>query len=98
MTVTVLGFLCLSLLGDVFIPFRELCSHFSGCVFVLFSLLDYRFGSCVSVLGLRLSVFLFCFYRPQYKLNRYSAASKLQTTEDNFTRQRISRRDFTEIV
>ena len=60
---------------------------FSGCGFVLFSLLDYRFSSCVSVLGLRLSVFLFCFYRPQYKLNRYSLASKLQTTEDNFTRQ-----------
>ena len=71
---------------------------FSGCGFVLFSLLYYRFGSCVSVLGLRLSVFLFCFYRPQYKLNRYSVASKLQTTEDNFTRQRISRGDFTEIV
>ena len=71
---------------------------FSGCGFVLFSLLDYRFGSCVSVLGLRLSVFLFCFYRPQYKLNRYSVASKLQTTEDNFTRQRTSRTDFTEIV
>ena len=60
---------------------------FSGCGFVLFSLLDYRFGSRVSVLGLRFSVSLFCFYRPQYKLNRYSVASKLQTTEDNFTRQ-----------
>ena len=92
-----LSFLCLSLLGYVLIPFRELFL-FSGFAFVLFSLLDYRFGSCVSVLGLRLSVFLFCFYRPQYKLNRYSVASKLQTTEDNFTRQRISRGDFTEIV
>ena len=71
---------------------------FSGCGFVVVSLLDYCFRSCVSVLGLRLSVFLFCFYRPQYKLNRYSVASKLQTTEDNFTRQRISRGDFTEIV
>ena len=65
---------------------------FSGCAFVLFSLLYYRFGSCVSVLGSRLSVFLFCFYRPQYKLNRYSVASKLQTTEDNFTRQNFPRR------
>ena len=71
---------------------------FSGCGFVFFSLLAYRFGSCVSVLGLRFSVSLFSFYRPQYKLNRYSVASKLQTTEDNFTRQRISRGDFTEIV
>ena len=49
---------------------------FSGCVFFLFSLIDYHFGSRVSVLGLRLSVSLFCFYRPQYKLNRYSVASK----------------------
>ena len=55
---------------------------FSGCVFVLFSLLAYRFGSCVSVLGLRLSVFLFCFYRPQYKLNRIQWHLN-QTTEDN---------------
>ena len=55
---------------------------FSGCGFVLFSLLDYRFGSCVSVLGLRLSVFLFCFYRPQYKLNRIQWHLN-QTTEDN---------------
>ena len=92
-----LSFLCLSLLGDVLIPFRELFL-FSGFGFVLFSLLDYRFGLCVSVLGLRLSVFLFCFCRPQYKLNRYSVVSKLQTTEDNFTRQRISLGDFAEIV
>ena len=55
---------------------------FSGCVFFLFSLLAYRFGSCVSVLGLRLSVFLFCFYRPQYKLNRIQWHLN-QTTEDN---------------
>ena len=71
---------------------------FSGCGFVLFSLLDYRFGSCASVLGLRLSVFLFCFYRPQYKLNRYSVASKSNHWRQLFTRQRISRADFTEIV
>ena len=76
----------------------EIVFLFSGCGFVLFSLLDYRFGSCVSVLGLRLSVFLFCFYRPQYKLNRYSVASKSNHWRQLFTRQRICRADFTEIV
>ena len=86
-------------------PFRwyinsvsEIVFLFSSCVFFLFSLLAYRFGSCVSVLGLRLSVFLFCFYRPQYKLNRYSVASKSNHWRQLFTRQRISRADFIEIV
>ena len=64
---------------------------FSGCGFVLFSLLAYRFGSCVSVLGLRFSVSLFCFYRPQYKLNRYWVASKSNHWRQFFTRQRICR-------
>ena len=47
-----------------------------NCVLFFFSLMGSVFGLCVSVLGLRFSVSLFCFHRPQYKLNRCSVASK----------------------
>ena len=53
-----LSFLCLSLLGDVLIPFRELFL-FSGFGFVLFSLLDYRIPFWLVCFGFGFEAFCF---------------------------------------